>query len=66
MSNDAFYVTRPPCFWLYFLTDEDIGAQSPDMSTYHISKAYFKEFTLGGHYMQKALMNAMGHERCDR
>ena len=28
------------------------------------SKAYFKEFTLGGHYMQKALMSVMGYERC--
>ena len=31
MSNDAFYVTRPPCFWFHFLTDESIGAQSPDI-----------------------------------
>ena len=31
MSNDAFYVTQPPCFWLHFLTDESIGAQSPDI-----------------------------------
>ena len=30
-SNDAFFVTRPPCFLLTFFTDECIGAPSPDI-----------------------------------
>ena len=30
-SNDAFFVTRPPCFLLHFFTDECIGVPSPDI-----------------------------------
>ena len=30
-SNDAFFVTRPPCFLLHFFTNEYIGAPSPDI-----------------------------------
>ena len=41
---------------------DDITSLMADVS--FGGKAYFKEFTLGGHYMQKALMSVMGHERC--